>query len=152
MAGKPPFFQSAAVYRIGERLLINPYERTRDGVRQGMAVVAVVSLDDASDIGRKVLDMLRHCRDNVPDDYTRRAPAPGIAVILNEVKLKTWSAFHKKASVVGVYRKKGASELEILPSRREGGGSIDIDDKTRFCSAEPEDLGQTILAAMADTQ
>jgi len=151
MDGRPPFYQSAAVYQIGGRLLINPYERTRDGVSKGMAIVSTAALDNPTEIGAKVLDMLHHCRDNVPDDYTRRVPVPGIAVILKEVKLKTWSAFHKKASVVGVYRQQGTQQIEIVPTRRDGGASIDMDDKIRFCSADPDELGRAILRALADT-
>lgn len=151
MTGKTSFFHSAAIYRFGDRLLVVPYERTRDGVRRGMAMSATASLEDLHEIGTKVLAMLDRCKDNVPDDYSR-GPAPSIAAILRETKQRSWSAFHKKALLVGVFREVGARQLEITPTRREGGGSQDIDDKVRLSDIEPEVVGRTVLAALSDAE
>ncbi|MFO0994406.1 MAG: hypothetical protein U1E67_21035 [Hyphomicrobiales bacterium] len=149
MTEKTTFFHSAAIYRFDDRLLVVPYERTRDGVRRGMATLAIVSLEDPHEIGIKVLAMLDRCADNVPDDYSR-GPAPSTAVILRETKQRSWSAFHRKALLLGVYREVGARQLEITPTRRAGGGSEDVDDKTRISGDDPKEIGRTVLAALSD--
>lgn len=150
MASKRPFFHSAAIYRFGDRLLINPYARTRDGPRIGMALLATALPSDPRDIGLKVLAMLERCEDNVHDDY--RSPAPSIAVILREAKLRSWRTFHKNAQLVSVFREIGAPQLTVTPSRHVGGGSEDIDEKVRVSSINPDDIGATVLAAFADAE
>lgn len=151
MTGRRPFFQSAAIYRFGDRLLVNPYARTRDGVRTGMAVLAIASLENARDIGARVLEMLDQCVDNVPDDYSR-GPAPSVAAILRETKQRTWGSFHKRALLVNVFREPGAPQMRITPTRRAGGGSEHVTDKVRVSGINPEEIGTAVLAALSESE
>ena len=151
MPRKRPFFRSAAIYEFNGKLLINPYARTRDGVRTGMAVLATASKDDPRDVGLKLLAMLDKCKDNIPDDYDR-GPSPALAVIVKEAKLRSWSAFHKKAISVGGFQETNGNQIDITPLRRVGGGSTYIDEKIRHCGLDPIEIGTTVLAAMAESE
>jgi hypothetical protein len=150
MAAKRPFFHSAAIYKFGDRIFICPNERTRDGVRQGMNVLATALPVSPSDIGVKLLAMLNECKDNVPDDYSRKMPTN--EVILREAKVKSWSAFHKKAQLVSVFREINAPLIELTPNRHVGRWSEDITEKVRTCTTEPEEIGNAVLAALSDAE
>lgn len=150
MAAKRPFFHSAAIYKFGDRILINPYARTRDGIGVGMDVLATALPDSPSDIGLKLLAMLNACKDNVLDDYGRKMPTN--EVILREAKVRSWSAFHKKALLVGAFREINAPLIELTPCRHVGRWSEDITEKVRTCTTEPEEIGIAVLAALSDAE
>ena len=151
MPKKRRFFRSATIYEFNDRLFINPYARTRDGVSTGMAVLATASKDDPRDIGLKLLAMLDECKDNIPDDYSG-GPSPALAVIIKEAKQRSWSAFHRKAISVGVFHEINGKQIEVTPSRRVGGGATDIEEKIRHCGLDPAEIGTTVLAALADAE
>jgi SRSO17 transposase len=150
MAAKRPFFHSAAIYQFGDRILIRPYARTRDGVGVGMDVLATALPDNPSDIGVKLLAMMKEYKDNIPDDYSRKMPTN--EVILREAEVKTWSAFHKKAQLVSVFREINAPQIELTPNRHVGRWSEGIDEKVRTCTTEPEEIGIAVLAALSDAE
>jgi hypothetical protein len=146
---KRRFFQSASVYMLGDILLINPYARTRDGVRTGMALIATASRNDSAAIGKQLLAMLHQCKDNIPDDYAG-GPSPAIAVLMKTAKQRSWRAFHARAVSVNVFRELQSDVVRITPSRREGGGSVPIEEKVRCSSTDPLELGSTVLAALSE--
>jgi hypothetical protein len=151
MAAKRLFFHSAEIYRFANRIFIRPYARTRDGVRVQIDVLETALPDNPSDIGVKLSAMLKECKDNVPDDYSRGG-VPPTDIILRETKLKSWSAFEKKSLSVSVFREINAPLIELTPNRHVGRWSEVITKKVRTCTTEPEEIGKAVLAALSDAE
>jgi hypothetical protein len=151
MTGKLPFFRSAMIYDFKGKIIINPNARTRDGVREGMSIIAFAEKSDPQTIGIKILEMLDKCIDGVPDNYERK-PSPSLAMIVREAGLRSWSAFQKSALLITAYQKPGDNKIEFEPWRRVGGGAILTEGKSRISGLDPTEIGKTALETFTDAE
>jgi hypothetical protein len=151
MSKKLPFLKSAVIYWLSDKIIVCPYSRTRDGISSAIDVAAVSTPYNFQDIGGKLLNMVQLCKDNMPDDYSRK-PSPTDHAILREAKEKSWRAFQKKALSVHVIIEQKPERVRVSPWRRVGGGHEPIDGKTRFCNLDPNLIGETVMLTFKDAE
>ena len=150
MNRKLPFVRSASLYWWADKILINPYGRSRDGIGVGMANLAVASPNNLIEIGQKALQMLELCKDNIPDDAS--ALAPSVSVMLAETKQKSWRKFVQNSYLVDILVENKSGRGRISPWRRVGSGYEPMEEKIRFCDLSPESIGTTAMLAFSDAR
>jgi hypothetical protein len=142
------FFQSAGLYLRDSVVYINPYCRTRIGIRVGMSEVAISSLIQPQDLGEKLLWILDKCIDNVRDEDVS-GKNPSTIAIPAKAGLRSWRSFQAKSLYVGAFRELKSSIVELTPGRNVGGGSDGILEKQRLSGVDPLELGNNVVVAFS---
>ncbi|MGO9118083.1 MAG: contact-dependent growth inhibition system immunity protein [Desulfomonilaceae bacterium] len=129
--------KSAAAYKRGQKIYLDPESRTTAGVWIGTGPVIVLEESESpSRKGNCLREVLRHSQEGVPHPTNwDHFDSP----LLDLAGVKSWSKFAKSTLCCSVHLE--GDQLELVPSKNLGakGGYVQIQDRKMAISFDTSD-------------
>lgn len=140
----------ASAYKIKEKIFIQSYAKTTDGLSRLDGPVFISEEADFIQLGNNILKAIEDAGQIIPHrvDWKEMQKEDKM---LQEAKMKTWNALMKASQVVEIEEK--GSSIELLPLRFKGTtgknrGYDFLTEKAITCTdLSPETLGKSLIQA-----
>lgn len=107
------------------------------------------------EIGSTVLNALSQFKIDIPHPKDEEAWKLETKIFFKALRIKSRKSFYQGAMLVAISTEDEMITLNITPCKNltaKKGGFVDILNKSRTCSGDPEVLGKTILEAFQDCE